>query len=584
MSDPWWPGSSDDPSTAWPDPAFTVQRRVGAAVPGGDYVRGSETAGTLQQTAVRYSPIKEGEEELIRGKGLLFIRPFDYNTVEIRWNIPPDIYDTWVEMTIVRSSHGYPSTVNDGQTVFRKRKVDLWPDGYPEDAEGNPVVATSAVYDPYDPRISSPPVKQPEGYPPRTGLPSGRWYYYSLFFLTTKWTRSIVSSCLLPRNYGHQDHLWNNIPPYYRWIDENQRGGGAEGDLQRFLRIFGFELDTTREFVEQWQLVYNLDFSPTQLVRHLGANLGVPYESGIGDIRYRSYLARIGYLYRARGSTSCLQHVIEAVAKCVCEVEVSGNSMLLSDDSDFFQGTGNWGGLHPSTPPNAIASSATVICTPDKIYLTNSVAHINPPPNAGRGVMEFWTPAADATTDVILACGDGIIYDLTSDRTKPENQRVVIPRYTGIPVEPGNVYGFSIWMSGPAAINADAIVTWFDKWGQPTSLLSVVRGGIEGIGTPWEQRQVTATAPANAAYMVPMVYLDNRPAAAGGATVSPTVYFAGASFDLLGSAATIDVSAPDKYLRLGVDAMRMGDPTPTPPGGSGLPSPYKGYVIGEPPS
>ena len=677
-NDPWWPGTEDpDPSTWWENPAFTVRRKADGGR--GDYVRGSSVDG-LPQTALRYGTTSE-TEELIPGKGVLYTRPEDYHTIKIQWNIPMEVRDSWQEVSIVRSGFGYPSTVNDGQTIYRTLKSALYPEGYPKNTAGEDVIPTQTVYDPRDPYATG--TIDP-------GLQGGRWYYYSLFFRTLKrWVRSMVACSLLPRNFGHSEHLWNNIPPYYRWIDEQQIATVNEGDLRRFLRIFGYELDYTREFVESWQTLYDIDRCPGPLLRHLGENVGVSEESkGIGDIRMRSLMARIGYLYRSRGTTACLEQVVEAVTKCACDITPSANTMVLPDDSDFFTGTGNWAGLHPLTPAWKVLATVNdpnpspTILAPSKIFLEEGVsATVTPPPGYGRGVMRMWTSAADATTDVILTCGDGLKYsypkdsDGNYDYTEPPTAKALYPRYTGIPVEANSIYGFSIWVKGPAGVLIDVILTWFNDIGNPegvvqrTQRMSNPPGPVALATTNvWQLYSVQGAAPTHnvvensvtsplvratpqdsllnwrfealnrarpvadydwvltdtgpvantyetettfaapgtktatltvaagagppaggsyavnvaaydaepgpAVYCVPTIYIDNRPAAAGGATTSPVIQFGGGSFPWLGVRETVTAEIPNRYFQMNIKP--IGEPRETP-------TPYEGYLMGEPP-
>ena len=507
MSDsenPWWPGSDNpDPTTWFERPAFTNKRDIGGVITGGDYVRGSTVEG-LHRAALKY-PTSSEAEKLVPGKGVFYVRPYDYSTVEIQWNIPPEVLEVWDEVSIVRSAFGHPSTVNDGQTIFRQTKTELFPQGYQRDEDGKAVgVATERVYDPRDPTKSSDP-----------GLYGGRWYYYALFFrIDRNWVRSIVANTLLPRDHHHSDHLWNALPPYYRWMDEQQMMHAGEGDLRKYLRIFGFELDLEREYVESWQNLYNTDFCPGPLLRRLGHNFGLDYESGIGDIRYRSLMSRIGYFYRQRGTQECLRKVIEAVCKCQCDISTSENTMLLADDTDFFQGTGHWAGLHPSTPAAQVLRTPADlnptynVLNPSQVYLASGVVYttpvsgsIAPPVGGGRGVMRFWTLAANATTDAILACGDGIAYDRYDEMNKaliPPNTRTFIPRYAGIPVEPDNVYGFSISVKPPnTSVTFDAVLAWFDKVGNHSSLTGFSsRGGMGAFpNTNWNVLTTQGTAP-----------------------------------------------------------------------------------------
>ena len=121
----------------------------------------------------------------------------------------------------------------------------------------------------------------------------------------------------------------------------------ATGYLQQFLSVFGFELDTCREFVESWQHVYDVDWSPIRLLRKLGQNFGLDYEQGVGDIRYRSLFSELGRFYEIRGTQTCLEGVIRRMSKYHTTVTAGSNLMLLPDDSDFYQGTGQLGRRAP---------------------------------------------------------------------------------------------------------------------------------------------------------------------------------------------------------------------------------------------
>ena len=135
--------------------------------------------------------------------------------------------------------------------------------------------------------------------------------------------------------------------------------------------------------------MYHTDFTPMALLKRIGENFGVPYEPGIGDYCYRGLVARVGYLYRGRGTTGALRQMIAATAKCDCDVTQSENVLLLPDDADFYTGTGNLAGLHPDTlvsgsgiPTNPLA--------PNKIFVEHGIYN-RPAPVVGRGSLHVWT-------------------------------------------------------------------------------------------------------------------------------------------------------------------------------------------------
>lgn len=577
----WWPGYPDI-GQMYRHPAFTVQRQIGGYVEGGDWTRGSTGGTDTPQTAIRYPISPSVTGTAAAGQGVLYTRPYDYHTVEIFWGIPGKVADKWAEMAVIRSAFGYPDTVNDGQAIFHGYRTTMFPpDGdVPDDFLAPP------LYDLRNPRKGG-----------KGQLTSGRYYYYSLFFrMNLEWKRSFTSATLLPRNFGHSEHLWNTLPPYYQWIDDQQRDG--EGDLRRFLRVFGFELDQTREFVEQWQELYHVDFCPVPLLRRLGTNFDVKFEShGIGDIRYRSLLSEIGLLYSIRGTRPCLEKVCEAVSKYECDVTQTGNLMTMPDDSDFFEGTGNWAGLNPALNPDTIMGSDVTILAPDKVFFKSSdlqdlTSHpmMQPPVGYGRGVMEVWTTEADEVSDVLITCGCGIAYDVYKGKDEdghdilPYGARYIYPIQVGILADNKGVYSFSAQIKMPVTYPVDLMILWFDTEGAASATSFIARTAANPLApttaNTWTPYQVIGEVPTDAVYAVPAIYLSPRAHGPDSPQdLSPIVYIAGAAVYNFGSAERISSAPPNPYLQLGNALEWIGPPTATPP--PPLPSPYPGFPIGE---
>lgn len=524
MSD-WWP-------LDYADPAFVVQRQAYGLATGGDYVRGSSVS-TLPNTALRYPTSKKGYD-LVRNKGYLTIRPFDYFTAEIAWGWPTGFTEDWLEVALVRSGFGDPITVNDGETVMYGNRA-----AFTQDLT---LIPPPIVYD------------QP--------LQPGHWYYYSLFFKTTPldWVQAMTGNVLVPRNYRHGEHLWDAVPPFYQTTDSNIREGN--GPLRQFLSIFGFEMDQTRAFVESWQQAYHIDTSPMALLKRVGENFGEPYAAGIGPIRYRGLLAALPEALSMRGTTAALRQIIEAASKYDCDITVGGNLLLLPDDSDFFYGTGSWAGLHPSTTayPNAHVAWDSVFMSS---VLPSSMA---PPTNAGRGSMLVRTTKATATTDLVISCGDG-----------QNSERQIIPLYTAVPVEPFSTYGFSVQirMSNPSAVSLE--IQWFKEGGNPTDYISTTAGASSAPAnnTAWFPYQVQGAAPTGAVYMVPTVRVTNR-ISGSDPTYSASLWMAGAMAYLLAVGGDVTVPPPDSYLTMGDPAEQLGAAD-----AAGHPA-FKPYILGSP--
>ena len=529
-TDPWWPAG-------YADPAFVVRRQAFGTATGGDYVRGTSVS-TLPATALRYPTTTPGATA-IQNKAFLFAVPFDYVTAQVTWGWgSKDITETWSEVSLVRSGMGYPTTPMDGQTVFRASKDQF--------------ISGTTDTDTIPGTLDDPPVLYDQP------LQSGQWYYYSLFFKTSRlnWVLGQTTSVLIPRNFGHSDHLWDALPPFYRWTDSNIRQDN--GFLRNFLKIFGYELDVFREYVEQWQEVYHIDKSPMPLLRRVGENFGVPYRSGVGDARYRAMLAALPKMLNVRGTPTGLQAVIEAGSKWECEITQGTNLMLLPDDSDFATGTGNWASLHTVTQPLVALTSVA----PSALTLGVSTT-VNPP--VGRGVMSIQTTNATKTANLTVACGDGTLVDRGD----------LVPLYTGVPVHSGVTYGFSVSVKEDAPCVTGAYMLWFNKTGQPGGYLSRSDPAtlLAPGDTAWHTYAVQGAAPVNAVYVVPVLSFTVRP----NATPNPFIYVAGASVYKLNEVGSVAVPPPDSYLTLGDPNEIIGDAQkPGAPGG------FHEYVMGTP--
>jgi hypothetical protein len=548
----WWPTGYGD------DPAFQVRRLVYGTVTGGDYVRGSSVL-ALPKTAVRFPTAVPGAAEAV-GRAILHVRVKNHyitrepilddqqrldryvdwrlGDIEITWGWPTTIENVWTEVALVRSAFGRPSTVNDGQTVMIAPHTAF----VQRDAAGNPIIEDGATH----PNMITPPIITD------VGLPTGRWYHYGLFFKVSEvdWIQGMLDSTLLPRDFHHDQHLWDNVPPYYRWTDENSLVG--QGYLQQFLNVFGFELDTTREYVEQWQHVYDVDWSPIRLLRKLGDNFGYPYEQGVGDIRYRSLFSELGHLYEIRGTQVCLETVVRRMSKFTCDVSAGGNVMILPDDSDFYTGIGNWGAAQTQ-----VGLPGTGGLAAPGIQLSVNPLTTQPPPSGiGRRSMRVTSTKATATSDLRLACGFSDVQDGSG------SWRPVYPTEGGIPVETTQSYGFSVWINSaviPTAVQLSLL--WFDG---ANTYLSGSSGSVSSVTTAatWQEFNIGTmfAPPAGAVYVVPYIYFDTRTDSGAYTTSSPPIDIAGA---MVYSAVTVGEAigpAPNRYLTISDPGEPLGGP------------------------
>jgi hypothetical protein len=443
MARQWWPDTFDLP-------AFRVQREAYGLASGGDYVRGSAVV-TLEHTALRYPTSSIDLSAIaIADRGQVFVKAFDYNTVVMEWSWPKALEEIFVEVAVVRSTYGAPSSPMQGQTIFRALQTDL---PYYEDAD-------------FVVHLNPPPIiyDQP--------LPGGHWYYYTVFFRTNQfdWTAVMSDSTLLPLNWNHSEHLWDAIPPYYQFTDDNYRGDN--GFLRQFLTIFGFEMDRTREYVESLLKLHWIDQAPMALLKGLGANYGQPYEQGLGDVRYRALLANLAHLLSLRGTAKGLLELTETVSKYDCDLTYGTNTVLLPDDSNFVNSVGHWAPIHPDVPFTG-APLETDYLSYDKVTLTAPTTMVGAPPVAGStSCMLVDTPDAN-TGDIFIGIGCG-------QRSATDE---LVPYYAGLPVNPGEVYGFSAQVKCAKSVTVSAYMLVADADGQPEDMIYTPQVLTPSVGT-----------------------------------------------------------------------------------------------------
>lgn len=265
---------------------------------------------------------------------------WDYHTVRLSWSTPDSVasqISSGTRICVTRSTFGFPLTTEDGVKIVYDLVSNL---------KGNSEVLKH--HQPYEDDLARPPSPYASIYD--TSLRSGRFYYYSLFFLISngrhwEWQRLGQAQALVPQDYNSRDSIYDLIPEYYRVIDQDAAlHRSPNRDLYRFCSVIGFELDVVRTLAESIEHIYDSDFSPLPLLKNMGEqNFGVQPEGGLGDIRYRALLANINSLYRERGTYRALRRLIEVSTKYPITTTGDINLMVLPDDSAFATGLGSWG-------------------------------------------------------------------------------------------------------------------------------------------------------------------------------------------------------------------------------------------------
>lgn len=406
-------------------------------------------------------------------------QPDQLGSLALRWGVDTADLPKFSWMCVTRSGYGFPATPNDGTPVVMRRRNEV-----------DPVYDTDTnlkLWGTID-----------------ANLQPGRWYYYSFFVKTNPYDWQLVkrTHCLVPVNYHHDQILWDMIPPYYRWVDDDSYSGVGLSPLRRLLSMMGYNLDFIRTEAEGIEDIYSADRAPMQLYRALGEqNFGIKPSSALGDVRFRRVTARANELARLRGTVPGLEAFIETASQYVTLVTPGRNELLVSDDSEFLNATGHW-----ATPAANVAELLGQLHGPAIDFVRtldtdiSLTSEINPPVvetrtpklKLGRGVMRLapvWDGAAwktnsrgEITSRLATTCGIGtklVQKDVDSYKKIEQN-----PTLYGVPIVGGKRYYLSFYFarSGmrPDQFTGDPVAVTDDESNVRFGFAWYSRGSVKG--------------------------------------------------------------------------------------------------------
>lgn len=347
-----------------------------------------------------------------------------YDTIDIWWGISDSLRENYSWVTVVRSGFGYPAHPNDGSKIFIARR-----------GEREPGVVSD------------------------TNLPSGRWYYYTLFAKVVRdWVKVATARALVPIDFRHRDILWNRLTPYYQMVDDDRNAGLQASPLRRIFQTIGYELDRTRTATQGVEEMWSADRAPIELISALGdQNFGLTQDDVLGDVRYRALVARAKPLFAERGTISGIRGFVETITQYQVDVTLGRNALLVSDDADFGTGVGHWcqpsaalaqvfGGYHVPALDTVRTFDVTLSVAPNGEIPVPVEVRTNPDTIIGLASMKLtpkWLPDGtwSESSRLCVVCGAGRKKDFTGDWYEQD------PSLYGVPVDGGKLYYFSFYTS-----------------------------------------------------------------------------------------------------------------------------------------
>jgi hypothetical protein len=296
--------------------SFRIRRQDQIAAPDpnpfGSYVRGDDSTAPTGETRTT-SDFALRADGFVTATGdqivsaVFSATAVDYSTIKLGWSafaltnpIVNESGDTNIsEIVLVYSQTGAPETVADG-TVLKTQT-------YLDDVWG---------YDHHD-------------------LQEGKWAYYSLFIHWNQngtgpsgvnWYERVATlQELVPYDYGSTEEMWKRIPSYLRYADTTGVDADPEqlgrGQFQRFINIFGFEMDRTRTLINAVFTGYDPSLTESTSLDKLTSMLGLELTSkDIGISRIRQIIQDVGYYRLRKGTLNAASQYITAVSGCQVDV------------------------------------------------------------------------------------------------------------------------------------------------------------------------------------------------------------------------------------------------------------------------
>jgi len=250
-----------------------------------------------------YGTTTYGEASFIELRANNFTaRPEGYTGLFLSWDLPSG---TWETLRLVRSSFGFPTTVNDGTTLFEDDLAD----------------ARTTYVDGLD-----------------VSLHQGRFYYYTLFvYVTSSSAYQAVGRTmeLVTQDYESGERMFALLPQVHRDRDADH---GAQ--LERFLGLFGYQFDRLRTEGTTLLNTYQIDLVSGGLLPVLAQMFGIDDEPELGQRTTRTILKNAVYLAKIKGTKPGIEGVVSAWTGWGATVSIGPNIMLTYNDSGAVEGLG----------------------------------------------------------------------------------------------------------------------------------------------------------------------------------------------------------------------------------------------------
>jgi len=419
--------------------------------------------------------------------------PTDYGAVQLSWN---SAAGEWSKVRLVRNPYGFPVNAFDGDVLVSAAKET-----------------------------------DPTNYLDQNLLP-GSFYYYSLFVFELTayaWVRASNVIGLSVKDYNYRNKIYDSLPDIMKMEQIYDASGSLNNqDLYNFVSVFGFDLDRTivgknlfldyndSSFEESQGHWISSDSTATinSLVKKDVTQLSVT--TSVAKLVIGTHNYKVNHKVTVSGSpypafNSSLPLTITAID--ATSISVASTITSFAAQSGFNKVTEAYTQVAPYPAPYLEATAPTGY------------------PNKQSGILSV--RKTTGTGNTTIECGD-------------DN-----PILKGIPITAGQQYTFSTYASSVGTVRGIVLkVKWYDRLGV---LLSTSTGSSTTtvLDAFTARPTVTATAPANSYFAVPVVQIT-----AADSVATEHHYFDGAQFE---KSATVTAFEEARQLKLTLKATRINE-------------------------
>ena len=374
-------------------------------------------------------------------------RPTNYGEITLKWTRPAT-GSTASRVRLIRNAYGHPESPVDGTILF-----DL-------SATASPTTWVDSA------------------------LSEGIFYYYSLYATDNAGTWGFAGNAetYSTRRWGLADNLWFLIPSFMKTQYTFSDLGVENSVMQRWVSLYGFELDSIRTEVELLGKSHNPVYMKHSLIPLGLAQYGMTYEPSIGAANNRKLLRNAGKIVGKRGTTASVVNYISSITGWGVNLRIGSNMLLDHNDSSFQESIGNW------SAQNRIILTRVLGDTSVSAYLeplspsnfpNSSLAYMSMvvPAVSGRAIGTGTTLTAQTSGSSKIAIGTGAALTPSTDGSGTGTPIAALPQVSqiktrGIPVEVTTYYSANCRLRkvvGGTTRNITLSIVWYDASGTEIS-------------------------------------------------------------------------------------------------------------------